>query len=118
MAKADILLLPTALTTHTVRAILADPIRLNSHFGRYTNFVKPLNCAAIAILAKSVIQIKALWTFVVRGERRVLKQSANSEKVPKKERRGKGENLAATAVPAASNLLGPSNVFTIGKANS
>ncbi|HEY0033597.1 MAG TPA: allophanate hydrolase [Devosia sp.] len=50
-AKPDILLLPTAPTTYTVEAMLADPIRLNSHFGRYTNFVNLLDCAAIAIPA-------------------------------------------------------------------
>lgn len=48
-AKADVLLLPTSPTTYTVEAMLADPIRLNSHFGRYTNFVNLLDCAAIAV---------------------------------------------------------------------
>lgn len=50
-AKADLLLLPTSPTTYTVEAMQADPIRLNSHFGRYTNFVNLLDCAAIAIPA-------------------------------------------------------------------
>lgn len=50
-AKADVLLLPTSPTTYTVEAMQADPIRLNSHFGRYTNFVNLLDCAAIAIPA-------------------------------------------------------------------
>jgi allophanate hydrolase len=49
--KADVLLLPTSPTTYTVEAMLADPIRLNSHFGRYTNFVNLLDCAAIAVPA-------------------------------------------------------------------
>ncbi|WEK06223.1 MAG: allophanate hydrolase [Candidatus Devosia phytovorans] len=48
-AKADALLLPTSPTTYTVAAMQADPIRLNSHFGRYTNFVNLLDCAAIAV---------------------------------------------------------------------
>ncbi|UJW85346.1 allophanate hydrolase [Devosia sp. SL43] len=48
-AKADVLLLPTSPTTYTVEAMQADPIRLNSHFGRYTNFANLLDCAAIAI---------------------------------------------------------------------
>jgi allophanate hydrolase len=50
-AKADVLLLPTSPTTYTVAAMQADPIRLNSHFGRYTNFVNLLDCAAIAVPA-------------------------------------------------------------------
>ena len=50
-AKADILLLPTSPTTYTVEAMQADPIRLNSHFGRYTNFANLLDCAAIAVPA-------------------------------------------------------------------
>ena len=50
-AKADVLLLPTSPTTYTVAAMRADPIRLNSHFGRYTNFVNLLDCAAIAVPA-------------------------------------------------------------------
>ncbi|MFP9136710.1 allophanate hydrolase [Devosia sp. XGJD_8] len=49
--KADVLLLPTSPTTYTVEAMRADPIRLNSHFGRYTNFVNLLDCAAIAVPA-------------------------------------------------------------------
>ncbi|MET3900721.1 allophanate hydrolase [Devosia sp. UYZn731] len=50
-AKADVLLLPTSPTTYTVEEMLADPVRKNSHFGRYTNFVNLLDCAAIAIPA-------------------------------------------------------------------
>ncbi len=50
-AKADVLLLPTSPTTYTVEAMQADPIRLNSHFGRYTNFANLLDCAAIAVPA-------------------------------------------------------------------
>ena len=50
-AKVDILLLPTSPTTYTVADMLADPIRKNGHFGRYTNFVNLLDCAAIAIPA-------------------------------------------------------------------
>jgi allophanate hydrolase len=49
--KVDILLLPTAPTTYTVEEMLADPIVRNGHFGRYTNFVNLLDCAAIAIPA-------------------------------------------------------------------
>ncbi|HEX8049427.1 allophanate hydrolase, partial [Rhizobium sp.] len=49
--KADILMLPTSPTTYTVEEMLADPIVKNGHFGRYTNFVNLLDCAAIAIPA-------------------------------------------------------------------
>ena len=50
-AKVDMLMLPTTPTTYTVADMLADPIVRNSHFGRYTNFVNLLDCAAIAIPA-------------------------------------------------------------------
>ncbi|AYG69336.1 MULTISPECIES: allophanate hydrolase [unclassified Rhizobium] len=49
--KADILMLPTSPTTYTVEEMMADPIVKNGHFGRYTNFVNLLDCAAIAIPA-------------------------------------------------------------------
>lgn len=49
--KVDILMLPTSPTTYTVEDMLADPIVRNGHFGRYTNFVNLLDCAAIAIPA-------------------------------------------------------------------
>ena len=48
-AEVDILLLPTSPTTYTVEEMLADPIRLNSHFGHYTNFANLLGLAAIAV---------------------------------------------------------------------
>ncbi len=50
-AKMDVMLLPTAPTTYTVAAMQADPIRLNSNLGRYTNFVNLLDCSAIAVPA-------------------------------------------------------------------
>lgn len=50
-AGVDVLLLPTAPTTYTVEAMLADPIRLNSHLGHYTNFANLLGYAAIAVPA-------------------------------------------------------------------
>jgi len=50
-AKVDVLLLPTAPTTYTVAAMMADPIRLNANLGRYTNFVNLLDCSAIAVPA-------------------------------------------------------------------
>jgi allophanate hydrolase len=47
----DILLTPTAPTSYTVEAVLADPIKLNSNLGAYTNFVNLLDLAAIAVPA-------------------------------------------------------------------
>lgn len=45
----DVLMLPTAPTTHTVADMLADPVARNSQFGRYTNFVNLMGLAAIAV---------------------------------------------------------------------
>jgi len=47
----DVLLLPTSPTIYSVAAVQADPVRLNSHLGHYTNFVNLLDYAAIAVPA-------------------------------------------------------------------
>lgn len=50
-AGVDFLLLPTAPNHYTVEAVLADPVRLNSQLGTYTNFVNLLDLAALAVPA-------------------------------------------------------------------
>ena len=47
----DVLLLPTAGTIYTNEAVEADPVRLNTNLGYYTNFVNLLDLAAIAVPA-------------------------------------------------------------------
>jgi len=47
----DALLLPTAPTVYTVQQVLADPIRLNSRLGTYTNFVNLLDLCGLALPA-------------------------------------------------------------------
>lgn len=47
----DAMLLPTAGTIYTVEEMLAEPIRLNSNLGRYTNFVNLLDMCAVAVPA-------------------------------------------------------------------
>jgi allophanate hydrolase len=47
----DVLLLPTAGTIYTQDAVRADPIRLNSTLGYYTNFVNLMDLAAVAVPA-------------------------------------------------------------------
>ncbi len=47
----DVLLLPTAPTTYTISEVEADPVRLNSNLGYYTNFVNLLDLAAVAVPA-------------------------------------------------------------------
>ncbi|MDE3175631.1 MAG: allophanate hydrolase [Pseudomonadota bacterium] len=44
----DVMLTPTAPRLYTVAEVLADPVRLNSRLGTYTNFVNLLDLAAIA----------------------------------------------------------------------
>ena len=50
-AKIDLMLLPTAPTTYKIANVLADPIRLNSNLGLYTNFVNLMDLSALAIPA-------------------------------------------------------------------
>jgi hypothetical protein len=50
-AKIDVLLLPTAGTTYKIAEMLADPIRLNTELGTYTNFVNLMDLAAITVPA-------------------------------------------------------------------
>jgi allophanate hydrolase len=47
----DVLLLPTTGTIYTHEEITADPVRLNSNLGFYTNFVNLMDLAAIAVPA-------------------------------------------------------------------
>jgi allophanate hydrolase len=50
-AGMDVMLLPTAGTIYTIADMLADPVRLNSNLGAYTNFVNLMDLSAIAIPA-------------------------------------------------------------------
>jgi allophanate hydrolase len=47
----DVMLVPTAPTIYTIAEVEADPVRLNSNLGAYTNFVNLLDLAAIAVPA-------------------------------------------------------------------
>ncbi len=51
LAGIDALVLPTAPTAYSVEAVLADPIRLNSRLGTYTNFVNLLDLCGTAVPA-------------------------------------------------------------------
>jgi len=50
-SKMDFLLTPTAGTIYTVAAVEADPLRLNSNLGYYTNFMNLLDLAGVAVPA-------------------------------------------------------------------
>lgn len=50
-AGFDVLALPTTGTIYTIEQVQADPIRLNSNLGFYTNFVNLLDLAAVAVPA-------------------------------------------------------------------
>ena len=47
----DFLLLPTTPTIHRIDEVRADPVRLNSNLGLYTNFVNLLDLSALAVPA-------------------------------------------------------------------
>src|SRR5258708_1232393 len=47
----DVLFLPTTGTIYTLEAVRAEPIKLNTNLGFYTNFVNLLDLAAVAVPA-------------------------------------------------------------------
>ncbi len=49
--KMDVLFLPTTGTTYKIAEVEADPVRLNTNLGYYTNFVNLFDLAALAIPA-------------------------------------------------------------------
>ncbi|MFG1190462.1 allophanate hydrolase [Xanthobacter flavus] len=55
LAGIDALLLPTAPSAYTVEEVLADPIRLNSRNGTYTNFVNLMDLCGIAVPTKITV---------------------------------------------------------------
>ncbi len=51
LRKIDCLLLPTTGTIYEVTAVAAEPVRLNSNLGLYTNFANLLDLSALALPA-------------------------------------------------------------------
>ncbi|MEO1729815.1 MAG: allophanate hydrolase [Pseudomonadota bacterium] len=49
--SVDALAFPTTGTTYRIRELAEAPVALNSHFGKYTNFVNLLDMAALAVPA-------------------------------------------------------------------
>ena len=47
--QLNVLLLPTTGTTYRIQEVLADPLKLNSQLGYYTNFVNLLDLSALAL---------------------------------------------------------------------
>jgi len=50
-SEIDVLVTPTAGTTYRISEIEADPVRLNTHLGFYTNFMNLLDLAGVAVPA-------------------------------------------------------------------
>jgi len=51
LAGFDFLMTPTAGTIYTIDEVNADPVKMNSNLGYYTNFMNLLDCAAVAVPA-------------------------------------------------------------------
>ena len=51
LARVECLALPTTGTIYEIAAVVAEPVRLNSNLGLYTNFANLLDLAAVAIPA-------------------------------------------------------------------
>jgi allophanate hydrolase len=48
-SNVDVLVTPSAGAIYSIEQMMADPIRLNTNLGRYTNFVNLLDLSAIAV---------------------------------------------------------------------
>jgi allophanate hydrolase len=48
MSRFDFILTPTAGTIYTLAELEAEPVKLNSNLGYYTNFMNLLDCAAVS----------------------------------------------------------------------
>lgn len=51
LAEVEFLVTPTTGTIYTIDEVNADPVRLNSNLGYYTNFMNLLDCSAVAVQA-------------------------------------------------------------------
>ena len=51
LAQFDAFVVPTAPAHYRIAELLADPVRLNSNLGKYTNFVNLLDWSAVAVPA-------------------------------------------------------------------
>lgn len=51
MSEIDVLVVPTAPTTYKVAEVAAEPVKLNSRLGTYTNFMNLADLAGIAVPA-------------------------------------------------------------------
>ncbi|WP_455374711.1 allophanate hydrolase, partial [Kaarinaea lacus] len=51
LAPFDCMVTPTAGTIYPIEDVQADPIKLNSNLGYYTNFMNLLDCASVAVPA-------------------------------------------------------------------
>ncbi|MGM0679837.1 MAG: allophanate hydrolase, partial [Pseudomonadota bacterium] len=49
LEQVDFLLTPTTGTIYTIDEVQADPIKLNSNLGYYTNYMNLLDCSAVAV---------------------------------------------------------------------
>ncbi len=102
--RMDILLLPTAPTTYTVAAMQADPIRLNSNLGRYTNFVNLLDCSAIAVPAGFRADGLPAGVTLIGPAFADAALAALGDRLHRLQPNGMGRDTAA-ALPAASALV-------------
>jgi allophanate hydrolase len=105
----DLILTPTCGAIYTIAEVEADPVRLNSNLGYYTNFVNLLNMSAIAVpcgMQANGLPFGVTLCAPAFAEQRLLESGARLH-------RQTSFNLGAMSTPVAGRDRNP---VTIGRA--
>lgn len=106
--QMDMMLLPSAPTIYAIEQMLADPVKLNSNLGLYTNFVNLMDLSALAVPAGFTSEGLPFGVTLVG---RTFEDAALAHFADALHRTLDGAKLGATAAPlcTAPSLAPPSS---------